>query len=480
VSTSHSSCFAARHPTVVNMDDFDFDELTAMAENEGGGGYEEYEEDEEAEAAMREAEGLPSTAKPAAAAVQPAAKAPALPEKSYCFVSSLRRAPISEADEIAQALSTEGLRHRLSPHGVAAVKAHGIPDWRRRSTAVAAALSAPTAAPLRTAVDQNLAALAGAFSTRSQVICAAAGAAAAVLDRPPVESDCIGCVTGDGTKAFLELLPAEELDLEELRRSKARGSSSASSSSAGLLQCPIEELLHRVEVRQIERTSRALAAAAMQQNSTTADDDAESNSLTKQQQQQPREGRLWVDKYAPSGFSQLLSDERINREVLRAVKAWDSFVFGTAATAAAAAAAAATAGGIENRASSAAAQSASKKLSSPRGRSAFGSGFGSKYSGNKLSTAAARKSPHKDSNGVDSSSSSSGVREDRRPASRVLLLCGPPGMGKTTLAHIVAKQAGYRALEINASDDRTAAVLKDKVCCILCCCVHDYKCCVWK
>jgi ATPase family associated with various cellular activities (AAA) len=441
---------------VVTMDDFDFDELTAMAENEGGGGgYEEYEEDEEAEAAMRE-EGLPSAAKPAAAAVQPAAKAPALPEKTYSFVSPLRRAPISEADEIAQALSTEGLRHRLSPQGVAAVKAHGIPDWRRCSTAVAAALSAPAAAPLRTAVDQNLAALAGAFSTRSQVICAAAGAAAAVLDRPPVESDCIGCVTGDGTKAFLQLLPAEELDLEELRRSKARGSSNTSSSSAGLLQCPIEELLRRVEVRQIERTSRALAAAAMQQNSTTADDVAEVSSATKQQQ--PREGRLWVDKYAPSGFSQLLSDERINREVLRAVKAWDSFVFGIAATTAAAAAAAA--GGIGDRGGGAAAQSASKKLSSPRGRSAFGSGFGSKYSGNKLS-AAARESPHKDSNGIDSSSS--GVREDRRPASRVLLLCGPPGMGKTTLAHIVAKQAGYRALEINASDDRTAAVLKDKV-----------------
>jgi ATPase family associated with various cellular activities (AAA) len=457
------------------MDDFDFDELTAMAENEGGGGgYEEYEEDEEAEAAMREAEGLPSTAKPAAA-VQPAAKAPSvaaapLPEKSYSFVSPLRRAPISEADEIALALNTEGLRHRLSPQGVAAVKAHRIPDWRARSTAVAAALSAPTAAPLRTAVDQNLAALAGGFSTRSQVICAAADAAAAVLDRPSVETDCIGCVTGDGTKAFLELLPTEELDLEELRRSKARGSS-GNSSSTGLLQCPIEELLRRVEVRQIERTSRALAAAAMQQDSTaaTAADD-EASSATKQQQQQqqqqPREGRLWVDKYAPSGFSQLLSDERINREVLRAVKAWDSFVFGTAATAAAAAAS-----GIENRAGAAAAQSASKKLSSPRGRSAFGSGFGSKYSssGNKAS-AAARKSPHKD---ASDSTSTSGVREDRRPASRVLLLCGPPGMGKTTLAHIVAKQAGYRPLEINASDDRTAAVLKDKVC-------DDAVCSYWK
>ena len=38
-------------------------------------------------------------------------------------------------------------------------------------------------------------------------------------------------------------------------------------------------------------------------------------------------GALWVDKYAPEGFRDLLSDEKINREVLRAVKAWDPFVF---------------------------------------------------------------------------------------------------------------------------------------------------------
>ncbi|CAN0574134.1 unnamed protein product, partial [Ectocarpus sp. 12 AP-2014] len=39
------------------------------------------------------------------------------------------------------------------------------------------------------------------------------------------------------------------------------------------------------------------------------------------------DGELWVDKYAPDGFRDLLSDEKINREVLRAVKAWDPFVF---------------------------------------------------------------------------------------------------------------------------------------------------------
>lgn len=29
-----------------------------------------------------------------------------------------------------------------------------------------------------------------------------------------------------------------------------------------------------------------------------------------------------------------------------------------------------------------------------------------------------------------------------RPAQKIALLCGPPGLGKTTLAHIIAKHAG--------------------------------------
>lgn len=33
---------------------------------------------------------------------------------------------------------------------------------------------------------------------------------------------------------------------------------------------------------------------------------------------------------------------------------------------------------------------------------------------------------------------------------QVALLCGPPGLGKTTLAHIIAKHAGYNVVEMNA------------------------------
>lgn len=50
-----------------------------------------------------------------------------------------------------------------------------------------------------------------------------------------------------------------------------------------------------------------------------------------------------------------------------------------------------------------------------------------------------------------------------RPNEKVLLLSGPPGLGKTTLAHVLAKQAGYVPFEINASDDRTGRVVEDRI-----------------
>lgn len=41
------------------------------------------------------------------------------------------------------------------------------------------------------------------------------------------------------------------------------------------------------------------------------------------------------------------------------------------------------------------------------------------------------------------------------PQQKVALLCGPPGLGKTTLAHMVGTHAGYNVVEMNASDDRS-------------------------
>ncbi|KAK2787838.1 hypothetical protein FQN52_007017 [Onygenales sp. PD_12] len=52
---------------------------------------------------------------------------------------------------------------------------------------------------------------------------------------------------------------------------------------------------------------------------------------------------------------------------------------------------------------------------------------------------------------------------EERAHRKVLLLTGPPGLGKTTLAHVCAKQAGYEVLEINASDERSRDIVKGRI-----------------
>lgn len=53
-------------------------------------------------------------------------------------------------------------------------------------------------------------------------------------------------------------------------------------------------------------------------------------SVVEEEEARDVDSQLWVDKHAPSSFSHLLSNERCNREVVRALREWDPHVFGRA------------------------------------------------------------------------------------------------------------------------------------------------------
>jgi replication factor C large subunit len=50
-----------------------------------------------------------------------------------------------------------------------------------------------------------------------------------------------------------------------------------------------------------------------------------------------------------------------------------------------------------------------------------------------------------------------------KPGARAALLVGPPGTGKTTTVHLVAKKMGIQLIELNASDSRTKEKLSKKI-----------------
>lgn len=49
------------------------------------------------------------------------------------------------------------------------------------------------------------------------------------------------------------------------------------------------------------------------------------------------------------------------------------------------------------------------------------------------------------------------------PGAKAVLLSGPPGIGKSTVAGVVARAQGYDILELNASDTRSKKTLKEEL-----------------
>lgn len=55
-----------------------------------------------------------------------------------------------------------------------------------------------------------------------------------------------------------------------------------------------------------------------------------------------------------------------------------------------------------------------------------------------------------DQNEIELEEKLSELDEYKRPKIKVALLSGAPGLGKTTMAHVIANRAGYNVIEMNA------------------------------
>lgn len=110
-----------------------------------------------------------------------------------------------------------------------------------------------------------------------------------------------------------------------------------------------------------------------------------------------------VDKYKPRTYIELLSDEDVNRYLLHWIRLWDKVVFNR--------------NYVQNK---------QKKVNS-------------RFRNRKFTD-------EKTFEEIDSKGF---------PIQKIALLSGPPGLGKTTLAHLAATHAGYNIVEINASDERS-------------------------
>ncbi|KAL6503553.1 hypothetical protein OROGR_025476 [Orobanche gracilis] len=255
-----------------------------------------------------------------------------------------------------------------------------------------------------------------------------------------IDGDCVPITGLDGERVYAKICGVE-MDEEKQKNLSVRGHF-----NGGLLQEPVRVLMQKAEHDELTKALKESvdgAPTAVAPPKAPATDE-----------------KLWVDKYAPNTFTELLSDEQINREVLLWLKQWDSCVFGSEIK-----------------------STTDDVLTSLRQHSSgsqHSKSFTKSYFRNNKETRLNRDTWRHHDRFDKGNSISQGIQEiwDKRhkcsgpPEQKILLLSGSPGLGKTTLAHVAARHCGYRVVEfpfvmqsfkINASDDRSSFTLEAKI-----------------
>ncbi|XP_064009584.1 chromosome transmission fidelity protein 18 homolog [Pogoniulus pusillus] len=244
-----------------------------------------------------------------------------------------------------------------------------------------------------------------------------------VLKRPPVLEDYINVTSTEGTRVFMVLRedPCRTgVELPDSLGWNARR-------PLHLLGVPFSYLKDQVDEerrRQVLETSQQLTEIinSCLENETSAETPEPSEEVEPADEEEPALHCLWVDKFTPRRYIELLSDDYTNRCLLKWLKLWDTVVFG-------------------------------KEKAVKKAKPSTGAHPPFKEQQTKWKTKVQLTEEILEAE----------LDQHKRPKYKVALLCGPPGLGKTTLAHVIAKHAGYNAVEMNASDDRSPEVFRTRI-----------------
>ncbi|KAM6054227.1 chromosome transmission fidelity protein 18 homolog [Chlamydotis macqueenii] len=250
-----------------------------------------------------------------------------------------------------------------------------------------------------------------------------------VLKRPPILEDYINVTSTEGTRVFM-VVRDDDPSRTGVELPDSLGWNTRR--PLHLLGVPFSYLKEQVNEERRRRVLEASQQLTEIINSClekeTGAESPEPNGEVEPAEEEEEESALhclWVDRFTPRRYIELLSDDYTNRCLLKWLKLWDTVVFGKE-------------------------KAVKKAKPSAEAHPPFNQ---PKEQQNKWKTKVQLTEEILEAE----------LDQHKRPKYKVALLCGPPGLGKTTLAHIIAKHAGYNAVEMNASDDRSPEVFKTRI-----------------